>query len=221
MDLVVKKEGSSPQLSLLRAEIAELQSEYDHLQQKVANNDPQECNTGTCLLPARDEAILDLTTSANGDGLLPGGILDLTQVGRGEGTLIDKETLKAMLRREHELRRSPATQEKYAKAEEREDTDWMDVTIELQKEVVREFGMEENMDSALLQLRTAARTYPNDPDFREIPLYVKYQRSRAGHLKPGDAVPDVMLMKLDGALQRLKDLAAGTRPLVLLAGSMT
>ncbi|GAQ85120.1 hypothetical protein KFL_002200060 [Klebsormidium nitens] len=221
MDPVVIEEGASPQLNLLRAQIAALQSEYDRLQEQAANDEPHECNIGSCPLPdfhMRDEAILDLTSSANEGSR---DIIDLTQVGRGVDAVIDKDTLKAMLRREHELRHSPATQKKYAEAEKMEVTDWMDVTIELQKQVVREFGLEGNMESALLQLRTAARTYPDDPDFRELPLYVKYQRSRAGHLKPGDSVPDIMLMKLDGALQRLKDLAAGARPLVLLAGSMT
>jgi hypothetical protein len=85
-------------------------------------------------------------------------------------------------------------------------------------QVVQEFGFEQEADEALLQLRTAARTYPDDPDFREIPLYVKYQRSRAGHLKIGSPIPDIVLMKLDGSRQRLRDLAQAARPLVLLAG---
>jgi hypothetical protein len=84
--------------------------------------------------------------------------------------------------------------------------------------VVQEFGFGQEANQALLQLRTAARTYPDDPDFREIPLYVKYQRSRAGHLKIGSLIPDIVLMKLDGSLQRLRDLAEAARPMVLLAG---
>lgn len=139
MDPMLMEEGSSPQLKLLKAQIAALQSEYNRLQNQAAVNEPQECNTGCCPLPefrnARDEAILDLTSSVREKSSLSGGVIELTQEVRAVGGNIDKETLKAMLRREHMLRRSPDTQRQYAEAEEKEDTDWMDVTIELQKQV--------------------------------------------------------------------------------------
>lgn len=45
------------------------------------------------------------------------------------------DTLAAMLRREDGLRLAPETQAAYAAAELREDTSWMEVTDELQKQV--------------------------------------------------------------------------------------
>ena len=56
-------------------------------------------------------------------------------------SIVDKDTLKKMLRREQELRTSDATQKMYMAAEQSGDTDWMEVTAELQKQVTNFLGL--------------------------------------------------------------------------------
>jgi hypothetical protein len=144
--------GTPNQLDILRAEVAALQAEYVRLQEQMGF-EPPECGQQSGCPPfqlncrlQRDEAIVDTTDLEEENVLhLSEEAIDLTRGGRGKsgtqatGLVIAKEILKAMLRREHELRRSPITQQKYAEAEEKEDTDWMNVTIELQQQVRRAF----------------------------------------------------------------------------------
>eukprot|EP01027_Heterolobosea_sp_BB2_P016095 GEZU01022957.1.p1 GENE.GEZU01022957.1~~GEZU01022957.1.p1 ORF type:complete len:198 (-),score=47.91 GEZU01022957.1:814-1407(-) len=139
---------------------------------------------------------------------------------------VDKETLKAMLRREHELRTSPETQARYTAAERLPNTDWLEVTIELQKQVAREFlpldATDHDVDVLVHALRCASNLFHDDPEMKTIPLYVKYNRAQQGYLKEGDDAPlDINLVDLY-CRQRLKlrDFLRG-RPLILVAGSYT
>jgi hypothetical protein len=123
-----------------------------------------------------------------------------------------------MLIRENELRLSPVTQQAYADAELRDDTSWMHVTEELQKRVVREFGIED-IEYGLTNIRIAHVLYPNEQDFKEIPLYVKYNRCRQGNLHCGDYVPHVDLKLLTGKPVSLSDFYVQDKPLVIVGGS--
>lgn len=137
-----------------------------------------------------------------------------------EHPYIDKETLLRMVIRENELRTCENTQALYREAETSYLTDWMEVTIELQEQVVREFGIK-NLQKGLYWLRTACRQYPDEPAFREIPIYVKYQRARQGHLTPGDECPNPPLYRLTGERCALLDHVQEGRPLCIFAGSYT
>lgn len=138
----------------------------------------------------------------------------------GKKLYIDKATLKEMLRREHYLRTCEETQAKYAQAEGREDTDWMEVTIGLQEQVIQEFKIKD-MKLGLYYLRRACDFYPDDPDFLTIPLYHKYQRSRQGDLRVGDKCPSVLLHLLNGQSTDLLDLCQPNMPTCIFAGSYT
>lgn len=52
-----------------------------------------------------------------------------------EGKAVGEEILGKMLAMEQELRMSKETQDKYREAEERSDTDWIEVTVQLQRQV--------------------------------------------------------------------------------------
>jgi hypothetical protein len=100
-----------------------------------------------------------------------------------------------MLRREHELRTSDATQARYAEAETRWDTDWMEVTIGLQEQVCTEFGYGgSRLRLALNELRRATYNFPDDAEICAVPLYVRHNRARRGSLRVGDVCPDVPLL---------------------------
>lgn len=132
---------------------------------------------------------------------------------------IDIETLKKMVTRENELRTCPETQDKMHEAEGRGETDWMQVAQGVQEQVAREFGYGHMVDEAVHILRTARNWYPDEPFFKEVPLYVKYNRARNGPLHEGSLAPDVPLMDLDGNETSLMSHGGVAEPLVVIGGS--
>jgi len=123
-----------------------------------------------------------------------------------------------MLIRENELRTSEETQTLYALAEQEWDTDWMEVTEKLQKRVLTEFGVEDE-DLGLKALRCAWQLYPDDPDFKEIPLYIKFNRARKGNFCDGDDALDTDVVCMNGSKDKLLNYVRGDVPLVIVAGS--
>jgi hypothetical protein len=114
---------------------------------------------------------------------------------------IPKETLKKMLLRENELRLSEEYQKKYEEAEKSWKIDWLKVTENLQLQILQEFEIS-NLSKGLFQLRTATVKFP---EFKSIPLYVKFNRSRVGNLKIGNEAPSMKLSDLEGNMVELID----------------
>lgn len=125
--------------------------------------------------------------------------------------------MAAMLRREEELRLSTEVQEHYAAVEvDSSEQDWMDVTVELQRRVVREFGASEHEEGAAL---AALREGALQCETGFTPLYVKYQRARRGDLAVGDAAVNCELLQLDGRGTTLLSEVSEGQPTCVLAGS--
>ncbi len=120
-----------------------------------------------------------------------------------------------MLIRENELRLSDQYQKRYSDAEKTSFSSWLDVTDELQRQIIREFNLDEEMEDALLCLRCATQIYP---DLKDIPLYIKYNRARDGDLQIGDIVPNVPIVQLDGQEKHLFD-GLKSSSTVLISGS--
>lgn len=118
--------------------------------------------------------------------------------------------------REEQLRLSPEVQAAYTAAEvDSSDSDWLLVTEELQRRVVREFGAtDENEAATLCALRRAAL---DNEEF--VPLYVRFQRARLGQLRIGNAVADCELMKIDGGVTSLENELRPESTTCVLAGS--
>ena len=114
-----------------------------------------------------------------------------------EGKRIPKDSLRAMLIRENELRLSPEIQAIYKDRNENPmKGDWISYTYKLQEDLVKEFGYGESPEEikwALFQLRTATQVHP---DLSEIPLYVKYNRAKRGNLKVGDSPPPIPTFRM-------------------------
>jgi hypothetical protein len=111
------------------------------------------------------------------------------------GVEIPEDKLVAMLTLEAEMRKSPHIQEKYAIVESKEeDESWMEVTIELQEKVARDFHFGEagqvSISGAVAQLRASAHRHP------EIAFWVKYNRAVRGNLRRNDFIPDMDLVLL-------------------------
>ncbi|PKC10936.1 ubiquitin-domain-containing protein [Rhizophagus irregularis] len=92
-----------------------------------------------------------------------------------------KEKLLTLLREEERRRLSPEIQKKYYEVgnDPTCGKDWMDVTDEMQHELVREFGYS---DEAVQLLRRAPQLYPDDPEFRTTQVYVRNNIANAANL---------------------------------------
>lgn len=121
-----------------------------------------------------------------------------------------------MLIRENELRLSEEYQKRYFEAEKSSSSSWLDVTDELQRQVIREFNLDEEMNDALLCLRCATQIYP---DLKSIPLYVQYNRARDGDLQIGDVAPNIPVVELDGKESQLFNGLDPSSSTVLISGS--
>jgi len=107
----------------------------------------------------------------------------------------------------------------------------MDVTSEMQHELVQEFGYS---DETVQLLRRAPQLYPDDPEFCTTQLYVRNNIARIGDLAEGMSAPDCKLVPVASSEStatfsntcsptpiHLRFLCQPGRPLVLLSGSYT
>jgi len=128
------------------------------------------------------------------------------------------ELMTAILKREDQLRLSPEVQGKFADPS----FDTIHVAAEVQEQVAREFGFPD-IAVAVEMIRAAPALYPNNPEIRKIPHYLKFNRSCQGALQCGDTVPDAYLAKLTGApvglYEFIESLENKSKPLVVNAGS--
>mmetsp|Transcript_10887 Transcript_10887/g.34685 ORF Transcript_10887/g.34685 Transcript_10887/m.34685 type:complete len:156 (+) Transcript_10887:14-481(+) len=130
---------------------------------------------------------------------------------------IPRETLISVLKREDELRFSAQVQERYSASDALEHI--RDVTVELQKQALREHGIDE--DHGLVVLQNARFQYKDDPEFNGLTVYFRLDTSRRGFLMPGMVAPDAELYTLDGDKTSLSSFFARepSKPLVIFAGS--
>lgn len=130
--------------------------------------------------------------------------------------------LRRVLEIENDRRMSPDIQEKYRIAEESDTEDWLEVTDQLQRDILKENSVgDADIEGALLALRTATYVYPQ---LATIPVYRKYQRAREGDLQEGCPAPQVSsLLSINGEKVSLvhHDDNDSTFPMLVCAGSIS
>lgn len=124
-------------------------------------------------------------SSATGSCALPPpprpSYVDLAQYG------ITHETLKAMLRREDELRLCPETLHQYAT---QGDGSYVPITTALQGQVGREFGLSEELGTMLLRCADSfARSDSEHAEIVSLSLYRRHNRCVDGNLREGQRAP--------------------------------
>jgi len=129
----------------------------------------------------------------------------------------EKNFLMTLLKREDEMRHSPEIQMLYDKGWKEEGIPPTTIEINMQKQLLKEFGLDPEVGLPIFQ--SYRSIYENDPDIKDLALYIKYDRSGAGSLRVGDNMPDVQLSTLDGQSVKLSDFVKPDRPLVLVGGS--
>jgi len=135
---------------------------------------------------------------------------------------IPRSIMKQMLEREEQLRMSKEYHEKISQSDE---LTWIrDVTVDLQSQVLREFGY---LNTAGMTMLNYARVqYKDDPEMNSITVYQRQDRSRLGDLTVGSELPNARLCTLTGEETTLHDYIKkiqgdSARPLVITAGSIT
>jgi len=116
-----------------------------------------------------------------------------------------------LLKREAEMRTDPSMLQQMEKAEESHGSEWMDVVAQIQDRILQEHG---DVKISLHDLRVSALRHP------EICFWVRFNRSRRGHLTVGDESPNVRLLQAHNdeatTLFHVKDKKDRT---VIIAGS--
>lgn len=142
--------------------------------------------------------------------------------------IVPKDVLREMLIKENELRLSNEMQAKFAALEvDTSYQDWLYAVEDMQRELVQSHGFGGKQQArALFELRCAAQLYPEEKEFREIPLYVKYNRAKHCSVRVGSAVPDLPLTQVtlnpDGPprTSSLREVCCGNGlPTLVMAGS--
>jgi hypothetical protein len=131
-----------------------------------------------------------------------------------KGSVPPEAVVVRMLRREQELRGAEDYQHCVGLAQQ----DSVEVNRQIQLQVVREAGLP---DTAIEFIRAARSLYPNNSLMREIPNYVKFNRSQPGMLLPGMTAEDCEVYGLNGIPTTVLNFKKENRPLVLVAGSVT
>jgi hypothetical protein len=110
--------------------------------------------------------------------------------------------LLAMIQEEERIRNSS---EYIAKCNEVADeiNGWLRISAEVQYQVVKAYGFISDIESdiAVNHLRRAQFLYPNNPLFREIPVYVRNNIANKGKFHVGDVVPNISIHHLDDIQQ--------------------
>ena len=138
------------------------------------------------------------------------------------GKLLNKETLKKILKEENDWKLLPETQEYMKKIEHTSYTDWIDYVNKYQHDHVKEHGFEGDMAKAVVNtMRRAHLIFPDDNYFKEVSMYVKY--NRAGHckLKVGDKIPEMELYTHGCKPISMSKLITSSLPVLIIAGSYT
>jgi hypothetical protein len=129
---------------------------------------------------------------------------------------IDRALLKKILLREDELRKSPEVQEEYGKDDRVEAL--VAITERIQRQALEEHGIDP--DEGLSFLQSARWTFRDDAEFKDLTVYMRYDKSSAGSVCQYMAAPDAQLYTLEGKEVKLSDYI-GNKYLVIFAGSYT
>jgi hypothetical protein len=128
------------------------------------------------------------------------------------------DVVKHLLRTEKLLRLDPLTQIEYALPGQQS----TELTNQLQLRIVRQAGLP---DEAVNLIRSAQHLFPDDEDMKNIPHYVKFNRSKPGNLVVGSPAPPCSVVALSGQRSNLGEYFERSeqhgRPLVMIGGSFT
>ena len=135
---------------------------------------------------------------------------------------IDRSKILAILKREEEIRFS---QEYITKCYEVSHIPnaWLEVTNNMQKELVKEFGYTDELSNTLAVnvIRKALNIYPDDEEIKNSVVQFRENIASKGKYKVGDILKDISLHNLDNSKVDLFQIFDMNKCNIMLVGSHT
>ena len=135
---------------------------------------------------------------------------------------LDRTKILAILKREEEIRFS---QEYITKCSEVSHIPnaWLEVTNNMQKELVKEFGYIDELSNTLAVnvIRRALHIYPDDEEIKNSAVQFRENIASKGKYKLGDTLKNISLHNLDSFKVDLFQLFDLNKPNIMLVGSHT
>ena len=135
---------------------------------------------------------------------------------------IDRSKILAILKREEEIRFS---QEYITKCSEVSHIPnaWLEVTNNMQKELVKEFGYTDELSNTLAVnvIRKALNIYPDDEEIKNSVVQFRENIASKGKYKVGDNLKNISLHNLDNKEIDLFQLLDLNKTNIMLVGSHT
>ncbi len=133
---------------------------------------------------------------------------------------VDREVILRMLRREQELRYSDQMQAMYDNLSQSLNSDQETVEKAIQKQVREEFGFS-NSSASIRNYQSIGYHYRDDEEVRQSVSYLRLNIIRDCPIREGELAPDVTIFDLEGQSHQLSKYLSQSKPLVILAGSLT
>ena len=135
---------------------------------------------------------------------------------------LDRNKILTILKREEEIRFS---QEYITKCSEVSHIPnaWLEVTNNMQKELVKEFGYTDELSNTLAVnvIRKALHIYPNDEEIKNSVVQFRENIASEGKYKVGDILKDISLHNLDNSKVDLFQIFDMNKCNIMLVGSHT
>jgi hypothetical protein len=133
-----------------------------------------------------------------------------------------KEQLLLMLKEEEKIRFS----EEYISECDNvahETNGWLRISEEKQYEIAKKFGFSSDIESdiAVNHMRRAQYLYPEEDEFKKIPVYVRNNYAKQSNYSIGDIVPNIQIHTFDLNTINLYDTFQSNKINILIASSHT
>ena len=135
---------------------------------------------------------------------------------------LDRTKILAILKREEEVRFSQEYITKCSKVSHIPNA-WLDVTNNMQKELVKDFGYTDELTNTLAVnvIRKAQDIYPNDEEIKNSVVQFRENIASKGRYKVGDSLKNISLHNLDNKEIDLFQLLDLNKTNIMLVGSHT
>lgn len=135
---------------------------------------------------------------------------------------LDRHKILSILKREEEIRFSDEYIQKCDEVSNIPNA-WLDVTAEMQKNLVAEFGYSDIISNTLAThvIRTAYNIYPNDNEIKNSVVHFRENKAHEGTFRENDQIINCNLYDINQNIIELNNILDDNKPNIILAGSHT
>ena len=135
---------------------------------------------------------------------------------------LDRNKILTILKREEEIRFSQAYLSKCSEVSHIPN-EWLDVTNNMQKDLLKEFGYDDELSNTLAVnvIRKAQDIYPDDEEIKNSVVHFRENIANKGKYKISDSLKNISLHDLDNKEIDLFKLLDFNKTNIMLVGSHT